>query len=63
MQLEWIKKELKWIFYELNEFLQLFLYPKSIFYILLSDLSTNWTARTNTEKLRVQIINFRAYFK
>jgi hypothetical protein len=30
MQLEWIKKELKWIFYELNEFLQLFLYPKSI---------------------------------
>jgi hypothetical protein len=63
MHLEWIKKELKWIFYELNEFLQLFLYPKWIFYIPLSDLSTNWTARTNTEKLRVQIINFRAYFK
>jgi hypothetical protein len=26
MQLEWIKKELKWIFYELNEFLELFIY-------------------------------------
>jgi hypothetical protein len=26
MQLERIKKELKWIFYELNNFLDLFLY-------------------------------------
>jgi hypothetical protein len=26
MQLEWIKKELKWIKYELNKFLELFLY-------------------------------------
>jgi hypothetical protein len=26
MQLEWIKKELKWISYELNKFLELFLY-------------------------------------
>jgi hypothetical protein len=26
MQLEWIKKELKWITYELNKFLELFLY-------------------------------------
>jgi hypothetical protein len=25
MQLEWIKKELKWITYELNKFLELFL--------------------------------------
>jgi hypothetical protein len=25
MQLEWIKKELKWIFYELNKILELFL--------------------------------------
>jgi hypothetical protein len=24
MQLEWVKKELKWIFYELNKFLELF---------------------------------------
>jgi hypothetical protein len=26
MQLEWIKKELKWITYEFNKFLELFLY-------------------------------------
>jgi hypothetical protein len=26
MQLEWIKKELRWIKYELNKFLELFLY-------------------------------------
>jgi hypothetical protein len=26
MQLEWIKKELKWISYELNKVLELFLY-------------------------------------
>jgi hypothetical protein len=26
MQLEWIKKELKWIKYELNKLLKLFLY-------------------------------------
>jgi hypothetical protein len=26
MQLEWIKKELKWITYELNKFLELFVH-------------------------------------
>jgi hypothetical protein len=26
LQLEWIKKELEWITYELNKFLELFLY-------------------------------------
>jgi hypothetical protein len=26
IQLDWIKKELKWISYELNKFLELFLY-------------------------------------
>jgi hypothetical protein len=26
MQLEWIKKELKWIYYDLNKFLELFSY-------------------------------------
>jgi hypothetical protein len=26
MQLEWIKKDLKWITYELNKFMELFLY-------------------------------------
>jgi hypothetical protein len=26
MQLEWIKKELKWITYELNKFMKLFSY-------------------------------------
>jgi hypothetical protein len=29
MQLDWIKKELGWIKYELNKFLELFLYYKS----------------------------------
>jgi hypothetical protein len=28
MQLEWIKKELKWISYELNKIMELFLYKK-----------------------------------
>jgi hypothetical protein len=28
MQMEWIKKELKWISYELNKILKLFLYKK-----------------------------------
>jgi hypothetical protein len=28
MQLEWIKKELKWTTYELNKILELFLYKK-----------------------------------
>jgi hypothetical protein len=38
MQLEWIKKELKCIKYELNKFLELFLYSKSfsIFFIIYS---------------------------
>jgi hypothetical protein len=26
LQLEWSKKELKWIFYELNEFMELLIY-------------------------------------
>jgi hypothetical protein len=29
MHLEWIKKELKWIIYELNKFMELFLYYKT----------------------------------
>jgi hypothetical protein len=29
MPLEWINSELKWIFYELNKFLDLFLYKKN----------------------------------
>jgi hypothetical protein len=29
MLLKWIKKELKWFAYELNKFLELFLYKKS----------------------------------
>jgi hypothetical protein len=33
LQLEWIKKELKWIKYDLNKFMELFLYKKIIFYI------------------------------
>jgi hypothetical protein len=49
VQLEWIKKELKWVFYELKDFLQLFLYLKINLYILFSNLPANWTVRTNTE--------------
>jgi hypothetical protein len=29
MQLEWVKKELTWISYELNKILELFIYKKS----------------------------------
>jgi hypothetical protein len=47
MQLEWIKKELKWINYELNKFLKLFLYHKSF-----SDLILNFS---NGSGLRTQI--------
>jgi hypothetical protein len=39
LQLEWINWELKWIKYELNKILELFLYLKSfsdLFYILYS---------------------------
>jgi hypothetical protein len=32
--LEWIKKELKWITYELNKFLELFLYYKSFLILI-----------------------------
>jgi hypothetical protein len=32
MQLEWIKKELKWIFYELNKIVELFLYKNHFLY-------------------------------
>jgi hypothetical protein len=31
MQLEWIKKKLKWIIYELNKFMKFFLNNKNIF--------------------------------
>ena len=47
MQLEWIKNKLKWINYELNKFLKLFLYHKSF-----SDLILNFS---NGSGLRTQI--------
>jgi hypothetical protein len=34
MQLEWIKKELQWINYELIKFLKLILYKKSFFWFI-----------------------------
>jgi hypothetical protein len=42
MQLEWIKKELRWISYELNKFLdflyqKLFLYEIILFYLVLDN--------------------------
>jgi hypothetical protein len=54
MQLEWIKKELKWITYELNKFLKLFLYWKPFFYINFLNLFHPWAAAINTEEPRVQ---------
>jgi hypothetical protein len=35
IQLKWIKKKFKWIFYELNKILELFLYKKFIFSVFL----------------------------
>jgi hypothetical protein len=48
MQLEWVKKELKWIFYELNKFLRLFLIQKIIFYFNLLISGSIWTGATNS---------------
>jgi hypothetical protein len=36
MQLEWIKNVFKWITYELNKFLELFLYKKSFSELILN---------------------------
>jgi hypothetical protein len=48
-KLEWIKKELEWIFYDLNKFLQLFFILKIISKMNFICL---WSAHTNTEKCR-----------
>jgi hypothetical protein len=53
MPLEWIKKDLMWIFYELNEFWQLFLYPKINFKIPFYDLPIYWIARIIAKELQV----------
>jgi hypothetical protein len=60
LQLEWVKKDLKWIFYELNRFWN-YLYtrnPLSIFIYLFSHISGLRTILQ--ESAGVQIINFRA---
>jgi hypothetical protein len=53
MQLEWVKKELKWIFYELNKFLRLFLIQKIIFYFNLLISGSIWTEATNSREYGV----------
>jgi hypothetical protein len=50
MQLEWVKKELKWIFYELNKSLKLFLYRKII---KLANSLNVWIARIKSEECMV----------
>jgi hypothetical protein len=57
MQLEWVKKELKWIIYELNKFLKLFLYKKSFAILFYSILPDHWIARIITEKFGVLFVN------
>jgi hypothetical protein len=52
MQLEWIRKELKWIFYELNKILELFLHWKSLSILICPILFPNWTARINLKFYR-----------
>jgi hypothetical protein len=52
MQLEWIKKELKWINYELTKFLQLFLYQKSFFALIYSFSLIPWVAAIISERFR-----------
>jgi hypothetical protein len=52
MQLECTKKELKWITYELNKVLELFLYPKIIFLVNFITWSRNWTADINLQKVQ-----------
>jgi hypothetical protein len=46
MQLEWIKNELKWITYELNKTLELFVYKKSFLNYFLLINQDQWTADT-----------------
>jgi hypothetical protein len=57
MQLEWIKKELKWVTYELNKFLELFW--KTIFYINILILFNLWIVCINSIKPWVKFINIR----
>jgi hypothetical protein len=54
LQLEWIKKELKWIKYDLNKFMELFLYKKTIFYISIIILFNLYVGVTISHKLRVE---------
>jgi hypothetical protein len=61
MQLERIKKELKWITYELNKCLELFLYYESFSILIYLILFTIWTSGTILEKLRVCFVNSRAW--
>jgi hypothetical protein len=56
MQLEWIKKKLKYIYYDLNKFLEYF-NTKIIFYNFLFHLPVLWTALNNTGKYRGKLVN------
>jgi hypothetical protein len=59
MQLEWIKKELKWIFYELKK-LWIYFYTRKLFSILFYLIFLGvWTTRIISEKFRGYSVKFR----
>jgi hypothetical protein len=62
MQLEWVKKKLKWNFHELNKFWIYFLYTKTIS-IIFPYLLSFWTGHIIIRKCRVPNINFRTDLK
>jgi hypothetical protein len=61
MQLEWIKNVLKWIKYELNKFLELFLYSKSFSLLISLILFHLWVAGTIYQKLGVESTNSKVW--
>jgi hypothetical protein len=59
LQLEWIKKELKYITYEFIKLLKLFFYTKIHFLHYCHQLICFWVAHIITRKLRVKFVNLR----
>jgi hypothetical protein len=62
MQLEWVKKELKWIKYEFNKFLKLLLYKKFIFIYYFNRFIYLWATHINTREVEGLIINIWSKF-
>jgi hypothetical protein len=59
MQLEWIKNDLKWIFYEINKFWNYFYTSKSFSILIYLTLLGVWTACIITEKSMVYSVKSR----